>query len=133
VIFQSIAVPGAAITDKSLAFSEAFKKRFGSDPSYAGYMAYDQVYYTADAVKRAGSTEADKLVDALETTDWVGTVGRTQFYGKDDAFTHSIKYGPGFVTGLMAQWQDGKQVAIWPASLAQGKIVLPPAVKAAAR
>ncbi|MBW4968690.1 hypothetical protein KZZ04_20375, partial [Pseudoalteromonas sp. CR1] len=44
VIFQSIAVPGAAITDKSLAFSAAFKKRFGSDPSYAGYMAYDQVY-----------------------------------------------------------------------------------------
>ncbi len=35
VIFQSIAVPGAAITDKSLAFSDAFKKRFGSDPSYA--------------------------------------------------------------------------------------------------
>ncbi|SFJ47309.1 ABC transporter substrate-binding protein [Methylobacterium brachiatum] len=133
VIFQSIAVPGAAITDKSLAFSEAFKKRFGSDPSYAGYMAYDQVYYTADAVKRAGSTEADKLVDALEKTDWVGTVGRTQFYGKDEPFTHSIKYGPGFVTGLMAQWQDGKQVAIWPTSLAQGKIVLPPSVKAAAR
>ncbi len=133
VIFQSIAVPGAAITDKSLAFSAAFKKRFGSDPSYAGYMAYDQVYYAADAVKRAGSTEADKLVDALEKTDWVGTVGRSQFYGKDDQFTHSIKYGPGFVTGLMAQWQDGKQVAVWPKSLAQGAIVLPAAVKAAAR
>jgi branched-chain amino acid transport system substrate-binding protein len=69
----------------------------------------------------------------LEKTDWVGTVGRTQFYGKDDPFTHSIKYGTGFVTGLMAQWQDGKQVAIWPTSLAQGKIVLPPAVKAAVR
>ena len=133
VIFQSIAVPGAAITDKSVAFTDAFKKRFSSDPSYAGYMAYDQVYYVAEAVKRAGSTESDKLVDALEKTDWVGTVGRTQFYGKDDPFTHSIKYGPGFVTGLMAQWQDGKQVAIWPKNLAQGQIVLPAAVKAAGR
>ena len=39
-------------------------------------------------MKRAGSTDADKLVDALEKTDWEGTIGRVQFYGKDDPFTH---------------------------------------------
>jgi branched-chain amino acid transport system substrate-binding protein len=89
------------------------------------------MHYAADAVKRAGSTEADKLVDALEKTDWLGTVGRIQFYGKDETFTHSIKYGPGFVTGLLAQWQAGKQVAIWPAAVANGTLILPPAVKPA--
>ncbi len=133
VIFQSLAVPGAAMTDKTVPFGEAFKKRFNGAPSYAGYMAYDQVYYVADAIKRAGSTEADKLVEALEKTDWTGVAGRTQFYGKDEPFTHSVKYGPGFVTGLLAQWQGGKQVAVWPAQIATGKVVLPAAVKAAAR
>lgn len=133
MIFQSLAAPGAAMTDKTVPFGEAFKKRFNGAPSYAGSMAYDQVYYVADAIKRAGSTDADKLVEALEKTDWTGVAGRTQLYSKDEPFTHSVKYGRGFVTGLLAQWQGGKQVAVWPAQIATGKVVLPAAVKAAAR
>ena len=125
VIFQSLVVPGVAMTGKTLPFLDAFVKRFGGAPSYAGYMAYAQHYYIADAVRRAGTTEADPLVDALEKTDWEGTVGRIQFFGRDDPFTHSIRYGEGLVTGVLAQWQDGKQVAVWPASLATGKLVLP--------
>ena len=82
-----------------------------------------------DAVKRAGSTEADKLVDALEKTDWVGTIGRVEFYGKQDQFTHSIKYGKGLITGLMLQWQDGKQVAVWPADVAKGQLKFPSFIK----
>ena len=131
VLFDAIAVPGVAMTEKTNAFTDAYIKRFGGAPSYAGYMAYDAMHYAADAVKRAGSTEADKLVDALEKTDWLGTVGRIQFYGKDETFTHSIKYGRGFVTGLLAQWQSGKQVAIWPTEVANGTLILPPAVKPA--
>ena len=51
------------MTPKTLPFVEAFKKKFGNFPSYAGYTAYDEVYYIADAIKRAGSTDPDKLVD----------------------------------------------------------------------
>ena len=83
----------------------------------------------ADAVKRAGSTDADKLVDALEKTDWEGTIGRVQFYGKDDPFTHSIKYGKGLITGLMLQWQDGQQIAVWPKEVAKSSIKFPSFIK----
>ena len=76
-------------------------------------------------MKRAGSTDADKLVEALEKTDWEGTIGRIQFYGKDDQFTHSIKYGKGLITGLMLQWQDGKQVSVWPKEVAKGTVEVP--------
>ncbi len=38
-------------------------------------------------IKRAGSTDADKMVEAMEKTDWVGTIGRVQFYGKDGYLT----------------------------------------------
>ncbi|MGH1573128.1 ABC transporter substrate-binding protein [Methylobacterium sp. P31] len=131
VLFGSVALPGMALTEKTNPFTDAFTKRFGGAPSYAGYMAYDATYYVADAIKRAASTEADKLVDALEKTDWIGTVGHIKFYGKDDTFTHSIQYGPGLMTGVLGQWQDGKQVAIWPTDSANGKLVLPPAVKPA--
>jgi branched-chain amino acid transport system substrate-binding protein len=117
------------VTPKSIPFAEGFKAKFGKYPSYAGYTSYDEVYYIADAVKRAGSTDADKLVDALEKTDWEGTIGRIQFYGKDDQFTHSLKYGKGLITGLMLQWQDGKQVSVWPKEVAKGQLKFPSFIK----
>ncbi len=129
VLYQGVSGPGVAVTPKSVPFAEAFKAKFGNYPSYAGYTAYDEVYYIADAVKRGGSTDADKLVDALEKTDWEGTIGRTQFYGKDDPFTHSIKYGKGLITGLMLQWQDGEQVAVWPKDIAKAPIKFPSFIK----
>ena len=129
VLYQGVSGPNVAVTPKSVPFAEGFKKRYGNYPSYAGYTAYDEVYYIADAVKRAGSTEADKLVAALEKTDWEGTIGRVQFYGKDDQFTHSIKYGKGLITGLMLQWQGGKQTAVWPKEVAKSDIKFPSFIK----
>jgi branched-chain amino acid transport system substrate-binding protein len=129
VLYQGVSGPNVAVTPKSVPFAEAFRKKYGNYPSYAGYTSYDEVYYIADAVKRAGSTDADKLVDALEKTDWEGTIGRVQFYGKDDPFTHSIKYGKGLTTGLMLQWQDGKQVSVWPKEIAKSELKFPSFVK----
>ena len=80
-------------------------------------------------MKRAGSTDSDKLVDALEKTDFEGTIGRTQFLGKDDPHVHGLKTGKGFITGLMLQWQDGKQVNLWPTDVATGKLRFPPFIK----
>jgi branched-chain amino acid transport system substrate-binding protein len=130
VLFQSVSGPGVAVTPKSVPFAEAFKSKYGNFPSYAGYTAYDEVYYIADAVKRAGSTDSDKLVAALEKTDWEGTIGRVQFFGKEDQFTHGLKYGKGLITGMISQWQDGKQVAVWPPEIANGKIRFPSFIKA---
>ena len=129
VLYQGVSGPNVAVTPKSVPFAENFKKRYGNYPSYAGYTAYDEVYYIADAVKRAGSIEADKVVAALEKTDWEGTIGRVQFYGKDDPFTHSIKYGKGLITGLMLQWQGGKQTAVWPKEVAKSDLKFPGFVK----
>ena len=132
VLYQGVSGPGVAVTSKSVPFAENFKKKYGNYPSYAGYTAYDEVYYIAEAVKRAGSTDGEKLVEALEKTDYEGTIGRVQFYGKDEPFTHGLKYGKGLLTGLMLQWQDGKQVAVWPPEVAKAKIKFPAFIKAAA-
>jgi branched-chain amino acid transport system substrate-binding protein len=79
VLYQGVSGPDVAVTPKTLPFVKAFKEKFGNFPSYAGYTAYDEVFYVADAIKRAGSTDQDKLVVALEQTDYVGTIGRVQF------------------------------------------------------
>lgn len=123
----SLAVASATtpVTPKTIPFAEAYKKRFGSLPAYTGYTAYDDVYIIAEAIKRAGSTDADKVVAELEKTDYEGTIGRIQFYGRDNRFTHGLKYGPEFVSGMVFQWQDGKQVTVWPKKISDGKLKYP--------
>jgi branched-chain amino acid transport system substrate-binding protein len=129
VLYQAVSGPDVAVTPKTLPFVSAFKAKFGNFPSYCGYTAYDEVYYIAEAIKRAGSTDPDKLVDALEQTDFVGTIGRIQFKGKDSPNPHALKVGPDTITGLMLQWQNGKQVNLWPAKLANGKMKFPSFIK----
>ncbi len=129
VLYQGVSGPDVAVTPKTLPFVNAFKAKFGNFPSYCGYTAYDEVYYIADAIKRGGSTDADKLVTALEQTDYVGTIGRVQFKGKDSPNPHALKVGPDTITGLMLQWQNGKQVNLWPAKVANGKLKFPKFIK----
>ena len=129
VVAQLVALETVATTPKTVPFGQAYLKKYGITPAYSGYTAYDEVYYIADAIHRAGGTDPDKMVAALEATDWTGTVGRVQFYGKDDPATHAMKYGPNYVNGLFVQWQDGKQVPVWPASVAAGTLKFPSFVK----
>jgi branched-chain amino acid transport system substrate-binding protein len=125
----AVATPDVAVTSKTKPFAAAFKAKFGSPPAYTGYTAYDEVYFITEAIKRAGSTDPDKMVTELEKTDYEGTIGRIQFYGKDDEFTHGIKSGPTTVSGLVFQWQDSKQVVVWPEKIAEGKLKFPSFVK----
>lgn len=129
VVFNMVSANDVAVTAKTIPFAQAYEKQFGITPGYAGYTAYDDVYMYADAIKRAGSTDADKLVAAMEKTDWVGTIGRIQFLGPDSKFTHGMKIGPGYISGLMVQWQSGKLVTVWPADAASGKMKFPAAIK----
>ena len=129
VLYQAVSGPDVAVTPKTLPFVAAFNKRFGNNPSYCGYTAYDEVYYIADAIKRAGSTDPDKLVAALEQTDYVGTIGRVQFKGKDTPNPHALKIGSDTIAGLMLQWQNGKQVNLWPAKVSNGKLKFPSFIK----
>jgi branched-chain amino acid transport system substrate-binding protein len=125
----AVATPDVAVTAKTKPFAQAFKAKFGTPPAYTGYTAYDEVYILAEAIQRAGGTDPDKMVTELEKTNYEGTIGRIQFYGRNDEFTHGIKSGPGAVTGLVFQWQNGKQVAVWPPAVAEGKLKFPDFVK----
>jgi branched-chain amino acid transport system substrate-binding protein len=129
VIYQTVSAPEVALTPKMIPFTNAFVKKYGVTPAYCGYTSYDEVYYIADAIRRAGSTDPDKMVAALETTSWQGTIGKVEFHGRDSQFTHAMKVSPEFVSGLLVQWQNGKQVTVWPSAVANGKITFPSFVK----
>jgi branched-chain amino acid transport system substrate-binding protein len=96
------------ITPLTIPFVQKFRKRFGYTPAYTA-ATYDAIFLLKDAVEKAGTLDADKVVPMLEKTDTIGTAGRLVFEP-----THDPKFAPGYVTGLGVQWQDGKLVAFWP-------------------
>jgi branched-chain amino acid transport system substrate-binding protein len=130
VVFNMVSASDVPVTPKTIPFAAAYQKKYGIVPGYAAYTSYDDVYMWVEAIKRAdGSTDPDKMVEAMEKTDHVGTIGRIQFLPKDNAFAHGMRIGAGFINGLMVQWQKGKPVTIWPAEVATGKMVFPAFVK----
>jgi branched-chain amino acid transport system substrate-binding protein len=96
------------ITDQTIDFFDTYRKKFKESPNYTAG-TYDAVYILADAITKAGSLDPDKLVPVIEKTDRTGAAGRVVF---DQ--THDITWGPGYVTSLGTQWQNGKNMVVWP-------------------
>ncbi len=129
VLTQSGTVEGLAMTSRTLPVADEFIKATGKYPAFTGFTAYDGVMAFAEAMERAKSTDPDKVVAEMEKTNMEGTLGTLAFYGKDDTYTHAMKYGPKFVTGIFMQWQDGKQVCIWPRDKCPNPLKFPSFVK----
>ena len=129
VIFNMVAAPDVAVTPKTIPFAKNYQKKYGNLPGYAAYTSYDDVYMWAEAIRKAGGTDPDKMVEAMEQTDHVGTIGRIVFLPKDSPFTHGMRIGEGYITGLMVQWQKGAPVTVWPSAAASGKMNFPSFVK----
>lgn len=116
---------------KSIEYYNAYKKRWGEGiiTHHGPAAAYDGLYVLVDAIERAGTVETDKLITALEQTDYRGAMGRIRF-GKED---HQALYGTDpdkEAISCVIQWQKpGKRVAVYPKEIAEGKIQLPPWMK----
>jgi branched-chain amino acid transport system substrate-binding protein len=108
------------MTPKMIPFVKTFKERFKKSPTYnAG--TYDAIYLLKDAIEKAGTTDADKLVPVIEQMKVVGTGAYLEF---DKA--HEPVWGLGKDTGIAVQWQDGKKVPFWPPDVkGMGKFRLP--------
>ncbi len=114
---------------KTVEFLDKFKKAHGKLPEAAAVnsSAYDSVYILAQAIERAGSLDPDKLVTALEQTDYRGVSGRLRFNKDHITVFDSNPEETGVC--VVFQWQKGVRVPIYPAFLAEGKLELPPWMK----
>jgi branched-chain amino acid transport system substrate-binding protein len=74
-------------TEKSKNFVADYQKRFnGKTPDAMAALGYDSAMILADAMKRAGSTDGQKVRDALAATkDFDGVTGTTTINEKRDA------------------------------------------------
>jgi branched-chain amino acid transport system substrate-binding protein len=63
----------------------AHKKEFGADPGAFFYQAYAAAQALLNAVEKAGSTDYDKVVEALRTQYVVTPLGKIKFDDRGDA------------------------------------------------
>ena len=96
-------------------FVDTYVKRFGETPTYTAD-TYAAIKYTlAPAIEKTGTLDSDKIVGFMENDVHKGPAG-TVAYLKDAEGRplHDLRWGPGYLTSLGVQWQDGKLKGFWP-------------------
>jgi len=108
------------LTKLATYFREAYVKEFGKKPTdYKSRSMFDAVLIAADAINRAGSTDPDKIVKALEESNLLVTRGNVKF-GMEKGGPSYHHWMPPM---LVIQWQDKKQVVLYPPEGATGKLM----------
>jgi branched-chain amino acid transport system substrate-binding protein len=96
------------MTPKTVPFVKAFKERYKKSPTYNA-ASYDAIMLLKEMIEKVGTTNADKLVAAIEKSEHVGTGAVATFDGR-----HDLVWAVGKTAGIAVQWQDGKKVPFWP-------------------
>jgi branched-chain amino acid transport system substrate-binding protein len=119
----------AKITPWTMKFADAYQKKWGLEPEgYGTSSSYMAVYVLKAAIEKAGSTDSDAVIVALENTNLMGVYGKISFDKKSHQVIPSLDPAQGAVTSIV-QWQKGKRVQVFPPKTAEGKIQLPPWMK----
>jgi len=117
---------GYAVSNKTLPMRDAFIDKWGYSPFTGAFTAYDVIrYILPDAIERAGTTETEAVIKALEETD-IETAYSPRF-----VFTpnHDVLITSGYVSLMFGQWQNGVQVPICPKEIKEetgGTYTFPP-------
>lgn len=100
-------------------YREAYTKKFGKEPTdYKSRSIYDVLLVAADAIRRAGSTDSEKIVDALEKTKLEVGSGVVEF-GLEKGDYRYHQWQPPM---LIVQWQNKEQVVVYPLSVKTGEL-----------
>ena len=70
----------ASSTDPDLqAFLTKYKEKNGKEANMFAVLGYDSMQIMAAAIDKAGSTDSDKIIEALKATEYKGLTGTTKF------------------------------------------------------
>lgn len=89
-------------SSQNKSFVAAYKRQFDQIPNSASALGYDSTVIMLEAMKKAGNTKSDQVIEWLETTNLQGVTGETKF----DRNHNSIK------PMYMFKIQDSKNILI---------------------
>ncbi len=112
----------------SIRFNKLYAQYWGKESTkklscHGAGCSYDAVYVLAKAMEKAGTTESDKVVHALENIDMSGVVGRIRFSKEHQLI---FGYDPNVAAiGCIFQWRKpGIRVPVFPLSIAESGIII---------
>jgi len=106
---------GVEYNELTAPFVDTYIKKFGEVPTYNAD-TYAAIKYTlVPAIEKTGTLDSDKLVAFIENDVHMAPSGTVAYYKDEQGRpTHDLKWGPGFLTSLGVQWQDGQLKGVWP-------------------
>ncbi|MFC1824908.1 ABC transporter substrate-binding protein [Thermodesulfobacteriota bacterium] len=103
------------MSERTLTFYDRYLKKWGDKPGYISPLAEGGVLILKQAIEKAGTLDADKLVPALEKANVVYSRGRMEFYPLDSDMPHQVKQCMrGYSSMVSYQWREGKQNIYFP-------------------
>lgn len=96
-------------------FMDDYIRRYNQPPTYCADTFVAIVYGLVPSIEAVGSLDADKIVAHLEQRVYKVPSGTIKYEkNKEGVYTHDLTWGPGYLTSVGCQWQDGKLVGVWP-------------------
>src|SRR5271166_5691679 len=108
--FSCVAWNFAAKTAANDDFSRSYRAAFKREPDYHSAANYSAIQVLVAAIKHAGAVDNAKIRDALATIRIPTLVGT---YRVDPNTGIQLGY-----TSFIIQWQNGKQVVVYPGNVA---------------
>jgi len=106
---------GVEVNELTAPFVNRYIERFDETPTYTADTYSSIIYSLAPTIEQAGTLDSDKIVAILENREYAVPSGNHK-YLKDaqGRHLHDLTWGPGYVTSLGVQWQDGELKGVWP-------------------
>jgi len=113
-------IPGMKLSE-TVKWMEKFKKAYpGRTPEYWAPLAYTNLMTVVNAIKRAGSTDKEKLIESMEKTDYNSPLGRMTFKKSEEGGLHQA-----IDEQIITQWQAGVSQVVFPPNKATSKLIYP--------
>lgn len=106
-------------SDKTQALLDSYRTKYGDDMSVHAVWGYESIYVIADALERAGSSEPEKLRDALRSTEIEDHVLAQSGSIKFDEKGENVN-----AAGVLVQIQNGKHVVVYPTEFAEADLII---------
>lgn len=100
-VFTLVGLPPSLYNDTTRRVAEAYRAQFDTEPPSYALEAYDTMWILADAIERAGTTDPDALIKAIEETDINLAQGRYYF-----EYTSARPLPDGVPAYMWHQWPD---------------------------
>jgi len=100
---------GVEVNELTKPFMDAYIDRFNETPTYTADTYSAIVHSLVPAIEEAGTLDPEKIIPMMEKSERLVASGKIK-YSKD----HDLVWGPGYLTSLGVQWQNGQLKGVWP-------------------